>query len=68
MTSARPRAQGARGRALVLPKWSKCDLKHSEAKWDLDDPHLSWKAAHQREQAEFNAELHAKPWKDGQGS
>jgi hypothetical protein len=45
----------------------KCDLKHSEAKWDLDDPHLSWKAAEHRKEADFNAELQAKPWKDNQG-
>jgi hypothetical protein len=34
----------------------KADLKHQDAKWDLSDPTLSWKADRDRHAAEFAAE------------
>jgi hypothetical protein len=40
------------------------DVKHREAKWDLSDPALSWKAAHQHEADRFKQELNAKPLAD----
>jgi hypothetical protein len=44
------------------------DVKRQEAKWDLDDPALSWKADRQSKQADFQSELAAKPWNDQPGS
>jgi hypothetical protein len=46
----------------------KCLPGKNEAKWDLDDPGLSWKAERHQKDAQFNAELNAKPWKDQPGS
>ena len=46
----------------------KCLPAKNEAKWDLDDPGLSWKAERHQKDAQFNAELNAKPWKDQPGS
>ena len=40
------------------------DVKRNEAKWDLDDPALSWKAERQKKQADFQSELAAKPWSE----
>jgi hypothetical protein len=40
----------------------------NEAKWDLDDPALSWKASRHQKEDQFNAELNATPWKDQAGS
>jgi hypothetical protein len=34
----------------------KADLKRKDAKWDLSDPALSWKADRSRQAAEFKAE------------
>ena len=34
----------------------KADLKRKDAKWDLSDPALSWKADRSRQEAEFKAE------------
>lgn len=41
-----------------------CDVKRQEAKWDLDDPALSWKAAQHKHEADFKAQLNAKPSAD----
>jgi hypothetical protein len=34
----------------------KPDLKRKDAKWDLSDPALSWKADRSRQAAQFKAE------------
>jgi hypothetical protein len=34
----------------------KAGLKHQDAKWDLPDPALSWKAGRDRRAAEFKSE------------
>jgi hypothetical protein len=34
----------------------KADLKRKDARWDLSDPALSWKADRDRQAAEFKAE------------
>ncbi len=44
------------------------DVKRQEAKWDLDDPALSWKTERRQQTADFAAELDAKPWAGGPGS
>lgn len=45
----------------------KADVKRQEAKWDLADPALSWKAERDQEAAKFKAELAPSPSPDHDG-